>query len=134
MNVFIWILMAAGGLAVASQLSKRKKFRAIAELPDTDFITAYRKRFAAEEADIIRERRFIANMLGIDPFKITPDQAFAELEPLTGFLTEYHIGMSDLEAEMVKRYQQSGLQIPKMFPPTVGDLIHSLLTAKKSEQ
>jgi hypothetical protein len=134
MNVYIWLLMAAGGLAVASQLSKRKKLRRIAELSDTDFIKAYRQRFAAEEADIVQERRFVGNALGIDPLKIRPDQAFTELEPLTGFLTEYHIGMSDLEAEMIKRYQQSGLEIPETFPPTVGDLIHSLLTAKKSEQ
>lgn len=131
MSLSMWALVGAVSLAIASQLVKRGRLQTISNLSDEEFVSLYERQFVGDKSDILRERRFIAKTLGLQYLKLRPDHRFSELLRLTGFLTEYHVGVSDLEAELLERCQRAGLARPAEFPATVGELISKLLGAKQ---
>jgi hypothetical protein len=131
MSMFMWVLVGAAALAVLSQLAKRRSLQKSPSMSDEEFVKMYNRQFLGNQSRVRRERKFIAKTLGLDYLKLRPDQTFSELSKLTGFLTEYDVGMSDLEAELIEVHERGGLERPAQFPKTVGEFISQLLTARE---
>ena len=132
MSPMIWLWLSVGvGVAVTSLLVKRLNLKKVPDLGDSAFVNLYRQGFAGDADAVIRERKFIAKVLGFPYQKLRPNQDFRELSKLAGFDTSYEVGMSDLEDELIELTQRAGINRPPEFPGTVGELISALVTARK---
>jgi len=128
----LWLLVAGVSIALASEVVKRLRQRRASDLSDEEFVNLYRQRFDGEASAIVKERKFIAKCLGLNHLKLRPDDRFHELSKLSGFDTEYQLGMSNLEDQLFELFQQAGIQPPTQFPSTIGELISKLASVKKT--
>lgn len=126
-----WVLLASVGLAAASQVFKLLRTKELSDISDESFVSIYEKRFGASNRMVIDGRRMIAKFLGLPSLKLTPNQRFEELSRYTGFITEYEVGMGDLESELEELCERAGIEKPDPFPETVGDLIYAMVRAKE---
>jgi hypothetical protein len=130
--VWRWLVSIAWAVAVgvASVLvmmrwGNRRRAKALPDVSDREFLRMYHERFApGDEAVVLRERNYIARLLGVPTPKLTPAQAFSELERYSSL--SYHVALGDLASDIDAAYRKAGLKSPSVFPPTVGEAIDAL--------
>ena len=129
MSAYMWLLLGGVGVAIVSLLAKRRSFRKLPDLGDGEFVSIYKQRFDGDGTAVIRERKFVAKILGVPHRKLRPDHRFKELSNLH-FDVGYEVGMSDLEDILIELRQRAGIKEPLAFPATVGELIFALVTLR----
>lgn len=130
MSAYMWLLLGGVGIAIVSLLAKRWSFQKLSDLDDGEFVRVYKQGFAGDDTAVIRERKFIAKILGVPHRKLRPNHRFDELSKLH-FDVGYEVGMSDLEDILIELRQRAGIEEPLEFPKTVGELIFALVTVRK---
>jgi len=130
MSLLFWVLLGSVGVAIISMLAKRWSFQRLPDHNDREFVKVYKQAFGGDDGGIIRERNFIASVLGVPYQKLHPDHRFEDLSKLR-FDVGYEVGMGDLEEELRELFEKASLEFPSNFPATVGQLIHEMITAKK---
>lgn len=130
MSAYMWLLLGSVGVAIVSLLAKRRSFQRLPDLDDGEFVSVYKQDFDGDDAAVIRERKFIAKVLGVPHPKLWPNHRFKELSKLH-FDVGYEVGTSDLEDILIELCQRAGIEEPSGFPGTVGELIFALVTARK---
>ena len=133
MNAIFWLIGGGLTVAAASQLFKIWTTRELPDVSDEDFLNIYKEKFGERSDEVLEQRRYVARYLGLPSQKLAPGHRFTELSKYTGFVTEYEVGMGDLEDELQELCQRAGLEIPAAFPETVGQLIEERLKAKENK-
>lgn len=131
MNALFWLLLGGIGVATGSYLVKTRRSRALASTSDEDFLRIYSRSYPDPADLVLQERKIIAAHLGLPAERLAPHDTFQRLSSYTGFAGEYEVGMGDLEEERRELFEQASLLMPESFPPTVGELIHEIATAKQ---
>jgi hypothetical protein len=126
----MWLLLGGVGVAIIQVLAKRRSFQRLPDVDDGEFLSVYKRGFDGDDAAVIRERKFIAKVLGVPHLKLRPNHRFEELSKLR-FDVGYEIGMSDLEDILIELRQRTGIDAPSDLPETVGELIFALVTVRK---
>jgi hypothetical protein len=129
MSAIFWLIGAGVAVAAASQLFKMWKSQELPDLSDADFLDIYEEEFGGQPDQVLEQRRYVARYLGLPYQKLAPSHRFTQLSRFTGFVTEYEVGMGDLEDELWELYQGAGLERPPAFPETVAQLIEERLKA-----
>jgi hypothetical protein len=107
---------------------RRRHLRAMADVGDAEFGTAFEARFDIRPADAVTERRHIARLVGVAPEKLSPDLAFSQL--VAGrFEISSQVGLGHLEDDLMDLAKQAGV-VPQPLPPTVAELIRLRLDLK----
>lgn len=131
MSVMLWLLLGGVALATASELVKRRAAARLPDVPDEDFLRGYRRKFGGPEAGVLEERKFVARHIGLPARKLSPEHRFGDLSKYTGFVSEYEVGVSDLEDELAELCQRAAVKPPPRFPATVGEYINEMLKARR---
>src|SRR2546423_6056305 len=122
MTPFLWLVLGSVGLAIVAVLARKRSFQRIPDLPDNEFVRIYKQVFQGDDAAIIRERRFIAKVLGVPHQKLHPNHRFQDLSNLH-FDVGYSVAMGDLEYDLIDLRKRVGLDSALHFPDTVGELV-----------
>lgn len=130
MNPLIWLLLGGAGLAGISLLIRICKARSLPRISNAEFLDLYKVTFADPDELVLNQRNVIAKHLGLTAEALSPDQTFERLSRYTGFVGEYEVGMGDLETELLELIQRAGLEQPKSFPVTLGELIHEMVRVR----
>ena len=131
MGPFVALLFAAMGVAGASYLVKVRQSRRLTNLTDDQFVRIYQQTYTDPPGSVLEMRRFVARHLSLRAEILAPGQTFEQLAKFTGFAGEYEVGMGDLESELIERFERARLAPPKVFPHTVGEFIHKMLSANQ---
>ena len=125
--VWVSLLISAGMWYV-----RRRHIRAMPDIGDEEFGTAFKARFDIEPADAIAERRHIARLVGVVPEKLSPDLAFSRL--VAGeFDVGSRVGLGHLEDDLMDLAKQAGA-VPQPLPTTVSELVRLRLDLKARRQ
>lgn len=118
---------------VVMQWGNRRRAKALPDIADESFLQTYRDRFeTADDAVVLKERNYIAKLLGIPAQKLTPQQAFKELEGHASL--SYDVALGDLASDIDNAYKNTGLRAPSVFPATVGEAIDALVRARRASR
>ena len=129
--MILWILLGCLGIVAASELYKRSKLPELPEISDEEFLRKYNTRFITTDVMVLEGRKLVAEHLGIPYQKLSPDQNFERISRYTGFVTEYEVGISDLEDKLFDLCERVNTSPPDPFPETVGEFIYEIAKAKE---
>lgn len=127
----LWILLGCLAIVAASELYKRRNLSDLPEISDEEFLRMYNRRFITPDVMVFEGRKLVAEHLGIPYQKLSPDQNFQRISRYTGFVTEYELGMSDLEDKLFDLCERVNISPPRPFPETVGEFINEMARAKE---
>ncbi len=110
---------------------RKQKFLVFTDMSDDEFVRIFHQNFSFSPKEIVvRERQFVANLLGIPVTKLSPLQTFTQfsevMEPL-----EYSLVLGDLEEEISELFADASITKPYPTPSNIGGLIEAIIPAKQ---
>lgn len=101
------------------------------DISDEEFLRIYGLSFTSPNEEVLNERKFIANLLGLPSKKLSPTYTFDQLSNRVSVWKGLNVGIADLEEEISKLFKKAGFKAEAyQQPETIGQLINQILEAR----
>lgn len=114
---------------VVSFLLRRRAERSLADVSDAQFLEQLGPPTDLPEDLLLRERRHVSRILGVNPRKLSAQQRLSELSRNLDFVGSFSVAVNDLQYELNEFYEDARLK-PPAAAETVGDLVIQFARAK----